>query len=114
MTRVFALSRQLLARLRRANDLMYCVGNALRAFPTQYIRRAPQARAGWRADRLLNDSEILPAQRKSLRFRHGDEGGVPFWSGAVGYRSDRPTPERCRVLASPVRPSECLPVRNAR
>src|SRR6266852_1404689 len=52
-------------------------------------------------------------RRKSLRFRHGDEGGVPFWSGVAGYTSDRPTPERCRVPASPIRPSERLPARNA-
>ena len=35
MLRGFAFSRRLLARLRRANDVFYCVENALRAFSTQ-------------------------------------------------------------------------------
>jgi len=41
---VFAISLWLLARLRRANNFLYCVEKALRAFSTQYKKTGERRR----------------------------------------------------------------------
>ena len=46
-------------------------------------------------------------RRKPLTSSHGDEGGVPFWSGVAGHRSDRSTQDTPRRPAGS--PLHCDP-----